>query len=148
MTKVYTGGTFDLFHAGHAKFLKACANIGYVTVAVNTDAFVKRYKGRAPIIGLDYRMAVLESCRWVDSVVINEFCENSVPTILRIKPDIIAIGSDWKGKDYCSQMGFTNEWLEEQNIQLIYLPYTPGVSTTLLRERICDPHLDADKEQA
>lgn len=148
MTKVYTGGTFDLFHAGHVKFLRECANLGYITVAVNTDAFVKRYKGKEPVVCLDDRMTVLDSCRWVDSVIVNDGDEDSKPSIIKVAPDIIAIGSDWEGKDYCRQMGFTQEWLDEQDIQLVYLPYTPGISTTLLRERICDPYLDADKEQA
>jgi len=31
--KIYTGGTFDLFHAGHVEFLKKCAQFCSVTVS-------------------------------------------------------------------------------------------------------------------
>ena len=48
---VYTGGTFDLFHAGHVNFLKQCKKIGdQVVVALNTDEFIFDYKGKSPII--------------------------------------------------------------------------------------------------
>ena len=47
---VYTGGTFDLLHAGHVKFLRRCAEFGRVVVALNTDEFVEQYKGRKPIM--------------------------------------------------------------------------------------------------
>lgn len=136
MITVYTGGTFDLFHAGHVRLLRECAKIGYVTVSVNTDDFVLRYKGKAPVIKLEDRITVLEACRWVSQVVVNEGDEDSKVTIEKISPDVIAIGSDWQTKDYCRQMGFTSEWLEDRSIALIYLPYTDGISSTLIKERI------------
>ena len=37
---VYTGGTFDLYHAGHARFLARCAELGSVVVSLNTDEFI------------------------------------------------------------------------------------------------------------
>jgi cytidyltransferase-like protein len=50
--RVYTGGTFDLFHAGHVKFLKRCQEIagiaGGVTVSLNTDEFIYEYKKVKP----------------------------------------------------------------------------------------------------
>jgi glycerol-3-phosphate cytidylyltransferase len=136
MTKVYTGGTFDLFHAGHVRFLRRCADIGSVTVSVNTDNFVLRYKGRAPAINLEERIIVLEACRWVSQVVVNEGDEDSKAAIDKVNPDVIAVGSDWQSKDYCRQMGFTSEWLEARNIALVYLPYTDGISSTLIKERM------------
>lgn len=136
MITVYTGGTFDLFHAGHVRFLRQCAKIGYVTVSVNTDDFVMRYKGKAPIIKLEDRITVLDSCRWVAQVVVNEGDEDSKVAIEKVNPDVIAIGSDWQTKDYCRQMGFTSEWLEDRSIALVYLPYTDGISSTLIKERM------------
>ena len=49
--KVYTGGTFDLFHRGHANFLRQCKEIGdHLTVSLNTDEFIYRYKGTYPVM--------------------------------------------------------------------------------------------------
>lgn len=136
MRTVYTGGTFDLFHAGHVRFLRLCAEIGCVTVAVNTDEFVSKYKGRSPVIGLNDRIAVLKACRWVSCVVVNECGEDSKVAIEKVDPDIIAVGSDWQKKDYCKQMGFTLDWLSEKKIELVYLPYTVGISSSLIKTRM------------
>ena len=61
---VYTGGTFDLFHAGHVNFLKRCKEIagelGSVVVSLNTDEFIKEYKGKPPVVSFSDRMAVPE----------------------------------------------------------------------------------------
>lgn len=136
--KVYTGGTFDLFHAGHVNFLKRCSEIGSVTVALNTDDFIAQYKGKYPWMTLSERRAVLEACRWVDEVVVNRFGADSKPTIEELEPDVVAIGSDWARKDYYKQMQFTQDWLDSKNISLLYIPYTEGISSTELKERARD----------
>ena len=146
MPVVYTGATFDLFHKGHILFLQRCASLGEVTVALNTDEFVRRFKNKTPIHDLEDRMAVVGACRWVHSVVVNEGGENSVPTIEKVKPNFIVIGSDWEKRDYHRQMGFTPQWLFEQAINLVYLPYSEGISSTILRERLRDSCLDANSE--
>lgn len=137
MKILYTGGTFDLFHAGHVNFLKQCKKIAdQIVVAVNTDEFVERYKGSLPIIPLTERKLMLSSCRYVDTVIDNTDGEDSKPTILSIKPDIIAIGDDWAKKDYYKQMNFTQDWLDENNILLVYMPYKQGISTTEIKKKI------------
>lgn len=137
---VYTGGTFDLFHSGHTKFLKACRKIagesGQVIVALNTDEFIEAYKGKAPILSYEERKSVLLACKYVDDVIPNLSGSDSKPTILNVEPDFIVIGDDWARKDYYKQMDFTQEWLDLQDIQLVYVPYTKGISTTELKKRI------------
>lgn len=133
---VYTGGTFDLLHRGHVAFLSRCAELGSVVVALNTDAFVEEYKGRPPVIPYADRAAVLEACRHVAKVVPNRDGPDSRTTIEAVAPDVIVVGSDWAAKDYHGQMGFTQAWLDERGIGLCYLPYTGGVSTTRIRERL------------
>ena len=138
--KVYTGGTFDLFHAGHVKFLKRCQEIagitGWVTVSLNTDEFIYEYKKVKPILSYEERFEVLSSCKFVDYVVPNIGGADSKPAIVECKPDVIAIGSDWARKDYCKQMQFDQDWLDERNISLIYIPYTKGISSTLIKQKI------------
>lgn len=133
---VYTGGTFDLFHSGHANFLKQCSELGRVVVSLNTDEFIAAYKGKSPIMDYAERKAVLESCRYVDEVVPNEGGSDSTIAITKVFPHIIAIGSDWAKRDYYKQMGFTQDWLDERGISLLYIPYTVGISTTKLKARI------------
>lgn len=136
---VYTGGTFDLFHSGHVNFLRQCKKIsggGTVVVSLNTDEFIKAYKGKAPIMPYDERRHVLLSCKYVDEVIPNEGGADSKPAIQAVKPDFIVVGSDWAKKDYYKQMNFTQQWLDAMEIILIYVPYTEGVSTTELKRRI------------
>lgn len=134
---VYTGGTFDLFHAGHVQFLKKCRYFGNVVVALNTDEFVKKFKGRKPVMSYPERYEVIKACKYVSRVIPNFSGEDSKPTIEIVKPNCIVIGDDWKNKDYFKQMGFTKEWLEEHYIELIYVGYTKNISSTIIKERIC-----------
>jgi len=134
--KVYTGGTFDLPHHGHFRLLQRAYDFGRVVVGLNTDEFILQYKGKAPIMSFDERKEILMACRWVDEVVPNYGGANSKIAIDIVKPDYIIIGSDWARKDYYKQMNFTQDWLDERGIGLIYVPYTQGISSTDLKTRI------------
>jgi glycerol-3-phosphate cytidylyltransferase len=137
---VYTGGTFDLFHAGHVNFLRQCKEIagerGQVVVCLNTDEFVEGYKDKPPIYSYEDRSAILQACRYVFFVYPNIGGADSKPAIEIIKPSIIVVGDDWACKDYYAQMQFTQKWLDDKNITLAYVPYTKGISTTELKRRI------------
>jgi len=135
----YSGGTFDLMHEGHLELLEHCKNIAdYVVIALNTDDFVKRFKGRPPVMGFEQRRRLLESCKFVDEVIPNYGGEDSTLPILDVNPDVIVIGMDWLEKDYCKQMSFTPKWLSDHNISLCYVPRTTGMSTTRLKKEVYD----------
>ena len=144
MPNVYTGGTFDLFHEGHIELLQACKRIagpdGIVTVALNTDEFIERFKGKAPIQTFRERKIMLEACRYVDQVIANIGEEDSKRTIESMygssAPDVIAIGSDWAGRDYYAQMGFTKDWLDKKRLVLIYIDRRTGMSTTKIKDKL------------
>lgn len=134
--RVYTGGTFDLLHKGHVNFLRRCSEFGSVTVALNTDEFIEAYKGKAPVMSYDERAEVLLGLRYVDEVVPNVGGADSRISIELSSPDVIAIGSDWARKDYYKQMMFTQDWLDERGIMLLYIPYTDGISSTDIKRRL------------
>jgi glycerol-3-phosphate cytidylyltransferase len=137
---VYTGGTFDLFHAGHVHFLKQCKRIagddGKVLVSLNRDEFIEAYKGKAPIVSFTERAEVLRACRYVDAVIPNDGDADSKIAIDQVQPDFVVIGDDWARRDYYAQMQFTQAWLDQHDIGLIYVPYTQGISSTEIRKRI------------
>ena len=137
MKKLYTGGTFDLLHFGHFSFLRKCRKIAdYLVVSLNTDDFIENYKGQKPIMNYEERKISLEFSGLVDEVIPNVGGDDSKPAILMTKPSIIAIGDDWAKKDYFAQMKFTEEWLEQNDIVLVYLSYTRGISTSEIKKRI------------
>lgn len=122
---VYTGGTFDLFHDGHVFFLGVCREIagetGRVIVGLNGDDFVARYKDRRPVYSYAERESILRACRHVDNVVLNWGNEDSSLIVDALRPRFVVIGSDWACRDYHRQMGFTNEWLRERDITILYV---------------------------
>jgi glycerol-3-phosphate cytidylyltransferase len=133
---VYTGGSFDLPHPGHYRLLERAAQIGRVTVSLNLGDFYKKYKGREMILSYEERRDILLACKWVHEVIPNYGGADSKIAIDIVKPDYIVISSDWANKDYYSQMGFTQEWLDDRGIGLIYLPHTKGISTTAIKKRM------------
>lgn len=133
---VYTGGTFDLLHWGHVNFLQQCAELGRVVVSLNPDEFVQAYKGSPPVMTYKERERMLRALGCVYDVVPNEGGTDSSMAIDKVKPNILAIGSDWATKDYYGQMGITQDWLDERGIWMVYINRTKGVSTTDIKERI------------
>jgi glycerol-3-phosphate cytidylyltransferase len=137
---IYTGSTMDCPHQGHVDLLKWCRILavddGKVVVALNTDEFIKEFKGKSPIMTYSERKAVIEALRYVDEVIPNEGGVDSKISILKVRPDMIVVGSDWLRKDYCKQMSFTPEWLEQQHIALTYIPRHLPISTSEIKRRI------------
>lgn len=135
MKRVLTIGTFDMLHPGHIELLEGCRALGdEVYVAVNRGEFVQRFKGREPVIPLWGRMLMLKSLRQVDHVLVNMGDEQASKAIAAVGPQVIAVGSDWQGKDYLRQLGVTERWLDERGITVVYVPRTTEFSTTHLRE--------------
>ncbi|MEP6848499.1 MAG: adenylyltransferase/cytidyltransferase family protein [Acidobacteriota bacterium] len=93
---VLANGCFDLFHAGHIRYLSGAKALGgTLIVAVNSDSQVRQLKGLGhPYMPGDERAEILASLRFVDAVTI--FDEPTVEElILAIRPDIHAKGTDY-----------------------------------------------------
>lgn len=135
-----TLGTFDVLHTGHINLFKKCRELAgkdKVTVGLNSDQFVKDYKGKPPIMTYKERMESILSLDMVDSVMINsQIYGNAKKIIEESFSKLIVIGSDWARKDYVKQLGIDWDWLDEKGIGIAYVNYTPGISTTELKNRI------------
>lgn len=90
---VFTNGCFDLFHVGHAEFLRSCRALGSrLVVGLNSDDSVRRLKGPLrPICSESERRGVLQELKSVDEVII---FEEATPCelIQRIRPNVIVKG--------------------------------------------------------
>ena len=106
MTRVFVNGTFDILHRGHLALLSYARSLGdEVIVAIDTDERVREMKGPTrPINSCLDRMVMLQSLKTVDKVLSfssDEELENLVKTT---EPDIMVVGSDWKGKSVIGSM--------------------------------------------
>lgn len=123
--KIITYGTFDLFHVGHVRLLRRLANISeQVIVGCSTDCFNK-IKGKQTVIPYDERVETLEACRYVSEVFPEKNWDQKPSDIRRFEADLFAMGDDWKGK-----FDHLNAYCD-----VLYLPRTEGISTTLLKAR-------------
>lgn len=137
MKKVLVGGVMDILHYGHMNFLRRAREFGdHLTLAINTDGFVLRYKGKMPIMSTWERVEACRGIRWVDEVIVNESNENWLPTILRVKPQIIVTTNEWKKKNFYNQMQVSSGKLHELGISLEYVDQTLDISSTIIKQRI------------
>jgi glycerol-3-phosphate cytidylyltransferase len=137
---VLTIGTFDILHFGHIRLIKRCKELagpkGKVFVGLNPDEFIMQYKHAYPVMSYEEREKAIKELEYVTDVLPNKGGANSKVLIELVKPDLLVIGSDWARKDYYKQMQFTQDWLDEKNIILAYVPYTAGISTTNIKKRL------------
>lgn len=126
----YTQGTYDMFHIGHLNLINhAKQYCDYLIVGVNSDRLVEEYKHKTPVIDEKERARIVRNIRAVDKVVICETLDKKSQYEL-YDFNAIFIGDDWKGNARWKQ---TEEDLAEVGADVVYLPHTPGVSSTALR---------------
>lgn len=131
-TIVFTNGCFDLFHVGHARYLREAAKLGDILiVGVNSDASVKRLKGeQRPIISENERMELLASLEFVSYVIM--FGEDTPYNVIKeIQPDIIAKGGDYKPEEVVGK-----DIVEKRNGKVVICPLIESKSTTNIIKRI------------
>jgi rfaE bifunctional protein nucleotidyltransferase chain/domain len=93
---VWTNGCFDLFHAGHARSLRAAREFGDVlVVGINSDESVRRLKGPSrPILPAAERAELVASLACVGYVVV--FDEDTPEKCIRLlMPDVHCKGADY-----------------------------------------------------
>ncbi len=127
----YTTGVYDMFHIGHLNVLKrAKERCDYLIVGVSTDEVVESYKHKKPIIPFEERIAIVEALRCVDKAVPQSSMDKMIAWN-ELHFDALFHGSDWKGSDMYNKM---IEEFKSVGVDVVFLPHTEGVSSTLLLE--------------
>ena len=137
MNNIYVDMVGDLFHINHINLFKKARKFGKnLIVGVHSDSDVESYKCK-PILNMEERICVIESCKYVDKVIPN------APLVI------------------------TNEYLEKYNIDMVVhahnndevekynfmydniiklgkfkrIDYHDGISTTNIKHRIIKEYL-------
>ena len=129
---VYTSGSWDMFHVGHLNVLERSKEFGDVLiVGVSTDELIEEYKGMPPVIPFEERLRIIESIGCVDKAV-KQTVLTEIAQLQELDVDVVTIGDDWKDKHLDGL-----EWMKGQpGKEVVYLEYTPGVSTTGIKRKI------------
>ena len=125
MKRVITYGTYDLLHYGHINLLRRAKALGdYLIVALSTDEFNAREKHKYCYFSYEERKLLLEAIRYVDLVIPEENWEQKRTDVKLYHVDTFVMGDDWTGKF---------DFLKEEGAEVVYLPRTPEISTTQIK---------------
>ncbi len=132
-SRVYVDMVGDLFHAGHVSLLREARRHGdWLVVGVLSDDTAASYK-RRPIMTLAERVAVIESCRYVDEVI-----EDAPLRVTEAFLDEHAITLVVHGDDLSPEGAESVYGPAAASGKLAYIPRTGGISTTELIQRVLD----------
>ncbi|HEY2694174.1 MAG TPA: adenylyltransferase/cytidyltransferase family protein [Pseudonocardiaceae bacterium] len=132
----YAPGAYDLFHIGHLNILtRAADQCDKLIAGVVTDDVVLRAKGKAPVIPLAERLAIVSSVRYVDEAVPDPYVDK-FQMWPNLHYDVLFKGDDWRGTEKGEAL---EARLAEVGARVVYFPYTLHTSSTLLRKMISMP---------
>jgi glycerol-3-phosphate cytidylyltransferase len=127
----FTCSCFDLFHAGHIMMLKeAKSKCDYLIVGLQTDPTIDRPEKNRPIQSVVERFIQLDSCKYVDEVVVYATEKDLLDILYTYPINIRVVGEEYKDKE------FTGKNLE--HIEMYYNSRKHSFSTTELRKRVID----------
>lgn len=96
---IFVNGCFDILHYGHLQLLSYAKSLGDIlVVALDSDENVRRSKPGRPIFTLTERMYMMSMLKPVDYVFSFEDSEALERLVSQLKPEVMVVGSDWKGK--------------------------------------------------
>jgi len=130
MKTVYVGMSADLIHPGHLNIIHEAKKYGNVIVGVLTDKAIASYK-RLPFLSFEQRKLIVENLKGVDQVVPQDTLDYR-PNLLSLKPDFVVHGDDWKEGIQKNVRQQVIDTISQWGGKVIDVPYTKGISSTLL----------------
>jgi glycerol-3-phosphate cytidylyltransferase len=128
----YTQGVFDMFHIGHLNLLnKAKESCEYLIVGINADKLVQTYKNKIPVIDEFCRKKIVENIKVVDKACL-VYTLDKIEVLKNIYFNVVYVGDDWKNDKRWIQ---TVDLLATVGVDVIFLPYTKNISSTILRNK-------------
>lgn len=132
----YTAGVFDLFHIGHLNLLEHCKQMcDYLIVGICDDDYVINIKHKAPVFKENERLRILNALKCVDraELVNFEITNNKMLALSKFHFDVLFSGDDWKGSTRYKK---TEEDFSKVGVAIEYFPYTPGISSTDIKNKL------------
>ena len=131
MKKVLTVGVYDLLHLGHINLFRQARLLGdSLTVAVQDGDYILKYKPEAKMVNsTEERLIMVSSIRYVDKVVVYRDVDIDIQ---KFDFDIFAKGPDQNHAGFQRAVA----WCKEHGKEVVTIPRTEGISSSLLRKFI------------
>lgn len=131
MKKILTIGVYDLLHIGHIELFRKAKAIGdYLIVAVQDSDYVIRFKpGVKLFYSTEERVYLVDSIKYVDQVITYTSADDIVK---KVDFDILVVGPDQNNEAFIK----AKQWCQINGKQIITLPRTEGVSSSIIRSTI------------
>ncbi|KHD16526.1 phosphoenolpyruvate mutase [Clostridium butyricum] len=136
MAKVYMAMSADIVHQGHLNVINEARNLGDVIVGLHTDDVIRGY-WRNPIMKYDERKEVIENIKGVIEVIPQDTLDQ-VSNILKVRPEYVVHGDDWKEGQQKELRENVINALNTYGGKLIEVPYTKGVSISKLDQELME----------
>lgn len=131
MKRGFVCGVFDLYHAGHVLMLQECkSQCDYLIVALNEARNIDKSINPnkiAPLFNIEERRMIMESCRFVDQVLVYNSEEELYKLIQDLKPEVRFLGDDYKGKKITGA---------DLGIPIYYTDRSHGLSTSDYKKKL------------
>ena len=126
---VLTFGVYDMMHIGHILLFKRAKEYGNKLIAAVQDGeVILKYKPDTRVIyTTEERLYMVSTIRYVDEVALYRDVDVD---IRNFDFDVLVLGQDQ------NHAGFQRaiQWCRENGKEVVRLPRTEGISSTLLRE--------------
>ena len=133
MKNILTFGVYDMLHIGHILLFKHIKELFRdeecrLIVAVQDSDYILKYKPNTKMVyTTEERMFMVSSIRWVDEVVSYQDVDVDIQKIVF---DVFAKGPDQQHAGFQRAV----EWCNEHEKEVVVIPRTEGISSTMLRE--------------
>jgi phosphoenolpyruvate mutase len=142
----YVGIAGDILHEGHINVLKIASKYGVVIVGLLTDSAIASYK-RIPFLNYKSRELILKNLKFVHKVIPQNTLDYS-ENLIKIQPDFVIHGSDWKIGVQKKTRSKVIKVLKRWGGKLIEPIYTKNISSTILRNNILRSGITSEQRKS
>jgi phosphoenolpyruvate phosphomutase len=132
MKKVYVNLIADVLHAGHIRILKEASKYGKVIVGLMSQKACGELND-IPYLDYEKRKMVVENLKFVDEVIPQKSASYK-ENLLKLKPDYVIHGDDWKYNYKKKYREEVVEILKSYGGELIEIPYSKDISEAKINE--------------
>ena len=129
MKKILTVGVYDMLHIGHILLFKKAKELGdKLIVAIQDESVILKYKPEAKMVySTEERCYMVSTIKYVDEVIIYKDVDKDIQ---HINFDVFAKGPDQVHEGFQRAV----KWCEDNGKEVVIIPRTEGISSTMLRE--------------